>query len=168
MASCTRPSPVFSAQFLALFAAGVDILHQGSDALLTALRALLRRLLMLFDGGEGTLDVLQLRLEALALGAHALDALRVRGALVLHGLELRFGAGAGDLLAVQFVVQFAALLLEARALGLLPHQFVAGGDHFIVQFAQALCAIPRSHGRGRAGSSPATARCRRSSSRRSA
>ena len=91
---------------------------------------------MLFDGGEGTLDILQLRLEALALGAHALDALRMRGALVLNGLELRFRAGAGDLLAVQFVVQFAALLLQARALGLLPHQFVAGGDHFSVQFAQ--------------------------------
>ena len=60
------------------------------------------------------------------------------GALVLHGLELRFGAGAGDLLPVQFVVQFAALLFQARALGLLPHQFVAGGDRFIVQLAEAL------------------------------
>ena len=60
----------------------------------------------------------------------------MRGTLVLNGLELRFRAGAGDLLAVQFVVQFAALLLQPRALGLLPHQFVAGGDHFSVQFAQ--------------------------------
>ena len=156
------------AQLLALLAAGVDVLHQRPDALLAVLCVFLRRLLMLLDGGKGALDVVQLRFQALALDVNALDARGVGGLLVLHGLQLRLGAGAGDLLPVQFVVQFAAFLFQARALCLLPHQFVAGGDRLVVQLAEPLAQFLDLAAAGKADSSPGTARCRRSSSRRSA